>query len=339
MNARGMPGLLTALAMLLLQFKALVSFNPSTAGVRFVRSNPIQTLMSQRIDSHLHLWSPDGERYPWDIPPPDNLNSNGLATSENFIKLMDGAHVAHAMVVQPINYGQDYKYLIDAMDAYPTRLKGMFLADPTVPTSEASAWIDERAGSHANWVGVRFNPYKWPEDSETGMADDTGKAMFQRAGELGLVVGFMPFKGLCRHTSEIEALLRSASQTQVIIDHWGFFLQPATGTGDDRAVDEESWKCLLALSSFPQVSVKISALFRVAKDQLPFASLSKRLEDLLSAFGSTRLLWGSDFPFVTEHSEYSQAVQAIEQWPVWQELSQVDRENILFKTSARLFKF
>lgn len=290
-----------------------------------------------RIDSHLHLWTPDAERYPAATPPPEHLNKDGRGTFENFVKLMDATRVSHAVVVQPINYGQDYTYLMTAMDAYPERLRGIFVADPSVGPENAGAWLERTAHSHAGWVGVRFNPYKWPEGAAKGMADETGLAMFRKAGELGLVVGFMPFKGLGSHATEIEALLRASPETKVIIDHWGFFLQPATGFGDDRAFDEASWQSLLALSAFPQVSVKLSALFRVAKDPLPFSSLSERLEVLLEKFGSARLLWGSDFPYATEHSDYATATVAMEAWPAWETLADEDRTNILYATSARLF--
>eukprot|EP00448_Togula_jolla_P020006 CAMPEP_0170584618 /NCGR_PEP_ID=MMETSP0224-20130122/8779_1 /TAXON_ID=285029 /ORGANISM="Togula jolla, Strain CCCM 725" /LENGTH=359 /DNA_ID=CAMNT_0010908053 /DNA_START=62 /DNA_END=1140 /DNA_ORIENTATION=- len=273
-----------------------------------------------RIDSHLHLWTPDLERYPCETPPPENLNADSRATHENFVKLMDLAGVSQAVAVQPINYGQDYSYLKAAMEAHPARLKGIFLADADLDPAEAAGWVERIAGSHSGWVGIRFNPYKWPQGSEKGMADDTGLAMFQKAGELGLVVGFMPFKGLSQHVTEVEALLRSSPPTRVIIDHWGFFLQPATGSGDDRTVDEESWNQLLRLSSYPQVFVKISALFRVAADSWPYASLSQRLEQLIDTYGSERLLWGSDFPYVSEHTSYSQAAVALEEWPVWKEI-------------------
>mmetsp|Transcript_99028 Transcript_99028/g.288826 ORF Transcript_99028/g.288826 Transcript_99028/m.288826 type:complete len:367 (-) Transcript_99028:124-1224(-) len=296
-----------------------------------------QCRSASRIDSHLHIWSPDTENYPFDTPPPEHLNTDGRATSENFVKLMDEAEVDRAIIVQPINYGQDYRYLTAAMDAYGGRLLGVFVADPTVPAEEAAAWIQQRKESHAGWVGVRFNPYKWPESSSDGMADAVGKAMFAEAGRLGLVVGFMPFKGLSRHMVEIEALLESSPSTKVLIDHWGFFLQPATGHGDDRSIDEKSWEGLLKLASYPQVCVKLSALFRVAQDPFPFTSLSSRLEQLLKAFGSERLLWGSDFPYVTEHTEYGPATRVLEQWPAWEALGEDGRANILAGTASRLY--
>lgn len=284
-----------------------------------------------RVDSHLHLWTPDEATYPWSSAPPEHLN-DGRATHESFLQLMDENGIQKAVVVQPINYGQDYKYLLSAMQSHPERFLGVFVADPNVTDPET--WMEDITKSHKNWVGVRFNPYKWPEGH--GMADDVGKRLFQKAGELGLPVGVMPFKGLSQHIDDLEELLKSNEKTKVIIDHWGFFLQPATGFGE-RSFDEASWKSVLKLSQYPQVYVKISALFRVAPDASPFSSLSDRLKELLKVFGSQRLLWGSDFPYATEHTSYAEAVQAPESWPVWQEMTEEDQRNLLHDTAAKLY--
>lgn len=47
------------------------------------------------------------------------------------------------------------------------------------------------------------------------MKDDTGVALYGKAGELGMPVGVMCFKGFGRHVKEIEALLLSSPQTKV----------------------------------------------------------------------------------------------------------------------------
>ena len=49
----------------------------------------------------------------------------------------------------------------------------------------------------------------------------------------------------------IFAYMSTYALYQVIIDHWGFFLQPATGFGE-RSLDEASWQALLKLSEYPQ---------------------------------------------------------------------------------------
>ena len=66
-----------------------------------------------------------------------------------------------------------------------------------------------------------------------------------------------------------------------------------------RANDEAAWGGLLALAKHPQVMVKVSALFRVSAELPPHRDLQPRVAALIGAFGPARLMWGSDFPFVT----------------------------------------
>lgn len=71
----------------------------------------------------------------------------------------------------------------------------------------------------------------------------------------------------------------------------------------ERFVQEEAWTALLSLAVHPHVFVKVSALFRLTAPASAgdFAALQPRLERLLQAYGSERLLWGSDFPFALDH--------------------------------------
>jgi predicted TIM-barrel fold metal-dependent hydrolase len=74
-----------------------------------------------------------------------------------------------------------------------------------------------------------------------------GRAMYAKAGELGLPVGYMPFKGLLRHIEEIETLAQDCPATKVLIDHFGFC--------NCSDMSSEEWQRLLGLARFPQVSV------------------------------------------------------------------------------------
>lgn len=47
------------------------------------------------------------------------------------------------------------------------------------------------------------------------MQDETGLALYLKAGELGMPVGVMCFKGFGLHVKDIEALLQSSPQTKV----------------------------------------------------------------------------------------------------------------------------
>jgi hypothetical protein len=76
--------------------------------------------------------------------------------------------------------------------------------------------------------------------------------MYAKAGELGLPVSHMPFKGLLLHADDIEALLRDYPATTAVIDHCGF-CKAAPG-GPDPATSHE-WQRLLGLAKYPQVCV------------------------------------------------------------------------------------
>jgi predicted TIM-barrel fold metal-dependent hydrolase len=111
----------------------------------------------------------------------------------------------------------------------------------------------ERLVRDEGFRAVRFNPYLWPEGEK--MTNARGRAMYERAGKLGVPVGHMPFKGLLRHIDEIETLLTDYPSTSAVIDHMGF-----CKAADP---DSEEWRRLLGLARFPQVYVKVCLDFTI----------------------------------------------------------------------------
>jgi predicted TIM-barrel fold metal-dependent hydrolase len=100
------------------------------------------------IDSHLHVWS-DGGKYPWEVPPPDELKSE--ATYEKLIAAARRAGVSGALIVQPANHKYDHSYVESALRSEPSFFRGMCLANPTLPTAQARCAMCRRAdgGRHS----------------------------------------------------------------------------------------------------------------------------------------------------------------------------------------------
>jgi predicted TIM-barrel fold metal-dependent hydrolase len=96
----------------------------------------------------------------------------------------------------------------------------------------------------------------------------------------------------------------------------------------------ETFQQLLSLSQFPNVYVKISALFRL-HDTYPYDAVkTQRFQPLLQAFGADRLLYGSDFPYVLEQpTGYEQVPKLIAEWCT----NDHDRHAILGGTAESLF--
>ena len=208
------------------------------------------------IDSAVHVWSTGVEPFPWSAPPPVPLQK--AATGDALVAAASQAGVTNALIVQPANHAYDHSYVSAVLKEHPTFFRAMGLANPTLPPAEAVAALE--ALHTAGFVGVRFNAGAF----EGGLTSPVGRALYARAGELGMPVGVMAFKGLSSFVPALRELCTDYPKTTLIVDHLGFFRQPAIGgqLADAATNDESSWAGLLAMAEYPQVYVKVSALFR-----------------------------------------------------------------------------
>ena len=105
--------------------------------------------MAPRIDCHLHIWSGDHERFPFNrerggspnfnVPPgPEGL----CGTAEELLKAQTDVDVAGAMIVQPVHHGFDHSYITDAMRRYPGKFKASLVIDPYLSPQAATAEVE-----------------------------------------------------------------------------------------------------------------------------------------------------------------------------------------------------
>jgi predicted TIM-barrel fold metal-dependent hydrolase len=268
------------------------------------------------IDSHLHTWSNSetADSFPFVQDPPDTLRDK--ADVDSLLNEMRQKGIDGALIVQPINYKYDHSYVLHAIKEHPA-FKGMLLYDPS--DKDPVSRLEELCLQ--GFVGVRFNPYLWPSDE--CMSQGNGLKVYQRCGELNMPVGIMCFQGLQLHYDDIIKLLTLCPDTPCILDHFGF----------TNINDKSTFEQLLSLAKFPQVHVKISALFRLG-DSYPYEEIrQRRFLPLLEAFGSERLLYGSDFPYVLEQPGGYAISDLVMSWIATDQ----DRANIMSRTAERLF--
>ncbi|XP_072980630.1 uncharacterized protein [Typha angustifolia] len=282
---------------------------------------------SKIIDSHLHVWaSPQEavEKYPYFPGQEPSLQGD----VDFLLKCMEEAGVSGALVVQPINHMFDHSLVTSVLKRHPSKFTGCCLANPAEDGSGIKQF--EHLVVKDGYRAVRFNPALWPSGQK--MTNEVGKAMFAKAGELGVPVGIMCMKGLSLYISDIEELCTSFPSTVVIIDHMGFCKPPIN--------DEEhrAFSSLLKLSRFPQVYIKFSALFRVSREPYPYEDTRNTLSQVLSSYGANRIMWGSDFPYVVPECGYKEAKEGISVIAKMLPLSLSDLEWIMGKTAIQLFQ-
>eukprot|EP00798_Chlamydomonas_sp_ICE-L_P006095 gene6095-2692_t len=312
--------------------------NRSTSSSRITcakaqKGSAITTGPPKVIDSHLHIWASAAEaasKFPYadGKTPIDSLIDRATPTA--LLEQMKDAHVDGALIIQPIDHKFDHSYVAAAIKEYPDKFKGMWLHDPSMNSELALSQLESYVSQ--GFVGVRFNPYLWPEGADMSGPGGAGLAVYKRCGDLGLPVGVMCFKGLHLHYDDITRLIDASPETQMVLDHFAFTsLDPA----GDKAFEQ-----LLSLAKHKNVAVKISAIFRVAKDQpssgwpYPYEGVyTKRFLPLLETFGAHRLMFGTDFPFVLNEGGYKQAVELVSSWA----RSDEERTAIMSGTVQQLF--
>ncbi len=227
------------------------------------------------IDTQVHILDPAAYPYPAVTrgyrPRPDETGD--LAA---LLAVLDAHGVARAVLVQASVYGADNAAILDALAAHPERFRCVV----SVSGPEGVRPLLARRGV----VGVRLNLV-----DDAGAAEGGPGAAREIAAEVFAAGGLLQLQA---SPALLGALLNVIPAGPVILDHFG---RPDLSTG---STDTET---VAAMAARPDTWLKVSAAFRLTprKTALPRA----RLMPMLRAFGATRRLWGSDWPFINLANE------------------------------------
>ncbi len=101
-----------------------------------------------------------------------------------------------------------------------------------------------------------------------------------------------------RHLKHIATLAARYPALRIVIDHGA---KPPIAA---RALDP--WRAeMAAVAQFPNVSCKLSGLLTEASPGDGAEALAARFSNLLSCFGPSRVMWGSDWPVLNLALDYS----------------------------------
>lgn len=278
--------------------------------------------MSSVIDIHPHIIAEDAKRYP--LAPLGGHQSDWSrtrpVTTEQMIAAMDKAGVAKAAIVQASTcYGHDNSYVADAVAAHPDRFTGVFSVDVLAPDAleRMRHWVGKKlTGMRLFTIGSTMTEQaSWLDDPKTYPAWDC-------AGELGL--------SICLQMSakafpQMIKMLERFPKVRVILDHMG---RPALEDGPPYAAAES----LFALAKYPTVYLKVTER-NFTGSRKGKATPESFFAKIVSAFGASRLAWGSNYP----SSEGSLPELLALAKSSLKSLPQADQDWIFAKTAQSLY--
>jgi predicted TIM-barrel fold metal-dependent hydrolase len=194
------------------------------------------------------------------------------------------------VLVQPSVYGWDNSYLCDCLERYTDHFAGVCLVNPRSGTGGADLryWCRERGCR-----GVRVNLIA--DNDVSWLLGHGPEGIWGAAAELLVPVLLQP---LASQAETLAELVRRWPTVTFVVDYLGFegFHTPA----GKRAID--------LLATHANVYFKVLSVFSDSRVGYPHLDIAPLYEYAARAFGSARLLLGSDFPYVRQSSAYSQAI-------------------------------
>jgi L-fuconolactonase len=129
------------------------------------------------------------------------------------------------------------------------------------------------------------------------------------------------------HFDQIARMAVSYPSVPVVVDHLGRF---DLSDDPDSAVER-----LCDLAALPNIHAKASALSSLGNGRLQITDVWALLAKVIDAFGSDRIMWGSDYPFVLAHCPYVDGLRAVE--AALGRRCTRETENILGGNALRVF--
>ena len=281
-------------------------------------------LSGRIVDAHVHVWTPDTDRFPIS----GNYQKSDITpksfTPEELFAQCRPLGVERINLIQMSFYQDDHRYMLDAIARYPQNFAGTGLLTDVIsgqarPSERMSELADQGIRAFRLLGGASQRGPRW-------MDHPNYAALYRLGAERNLALSFLVNP---RDLAEIDRLCEQFPETPVIIDH----LARLRVGSESLAEDTEA---LIRLAARPRVLVKIGAFYALSASGPPYLDLLPLIERVVTAFGADRCMWESDCPFQVQppHS-YAASLALIREQAHF--LSAPDKEQILVKTAESHF--
>ena len=226
-----------------------------------------------------------------------------------------------------IQHGGNYHngYIIECVKRYPGRFSAVISVDVRDPHAVATL---EELSQNPEVVGVRLRP------TERSPGPDP-LAIWRKAADLHLTVSCFATTTESIADPDFHSLVEKLPNCTIVLEHLAGAYRPQEAPYND-------YKKALTLSKFPNTYIKFGGLGEFSVRPVPlaaqfsFADVPPLLDMAYDAFGSKRMMWGSDFPPVGGREGYRNSLQGVLAHSIFEK--QEDKDWAFGKTAMEVFK-
>ncbi|NEX46520.1 amidohydrolase family protein [Pseudotabrizicola algicola] len=273
------------------------------------------------FDTHLHLVDRKRLSYPW-LEGAPHLNRDWTydeyAKSAACMGITDALHME--VDVAEVDIDAETAFVADLMQKPGSLIRGAISA--ARPESDAFVpWLERVDRSVVK--GVRRVLHVVPDDvSQTPLF----RKNIGRLGRAGLPFDIVM---LARQLPLARALVDACPETVFVLDH--------CGVPDIEGGAFDPWAAeITELARRPHVNIKLSGITAYTGGAWTFGTMRPWVAHVISTFGPARIVWGSDSPVCTLHSNLPEWVAASH--ALLAELSAEERDAVFQGNARRIWQ-
>ncbi len=241
------------------------------------------------IDSHQHFWRLATGQYTW--LRPENAALYRDFGPDDLAPQLASAGVSGTVLVQAADSETELSTLADYAEASGF-VKGI-VAPLDLGQPQAENRVDRMYEAVPLIVG--FRPRFSDLVDTCGGLNETGLSGLARMSEKALALDCLVGG---EALAAVPALAKTFPDLTLIVDHCG---EPKI-EGPDPS---RSWtQAIAAIARAPNAYCKVSGLFTLVPPDTARCAVAAHVDVLVSEFGMERLMWGSDWPVLTQAGTY-----------------------------------
>jgi len=244
---------------------------------------------------------------------------------ESLLFQMEANNVDKAVLVQ-LEGQQDNRYLFECTRRFPGRFSPIVIIDQK--RADATQTLKKLVEEGAQGIRMRAGA-RSPEPDPL--------AIWRTCGELNLPVSING-KETEFGSDEFRKLVQALPDVPFIIEHLGF-------VNPDQQPPYDDFRKVLALAKFSNTYIKVGGLNEICKRPQPFRQpfysvhgIPPFVKMVYEAFGPKRMMWGSNYPPVSQKEGYANALNYLVEH-LSSFCNEADQEWIMGKTALSVFKF
>jgi L-fuconolactonase len=273
------------------------------------------------IDTHLHVWDLDRSPYSWidpNIPP-----FNRTFTFDEVAPQLAQNGVDAVVLVQADDDARDTHHMLEVAAAR-AEVVGVVAYVPLESPGEAEVRLEELL-TEPDVVGIRNLTHDRADPDWVLRPDvDETLGLIEQAGLPWDHVAVLP-----RHLEHVATIGERHPDLRIVIDH---LAKPPIG----EASFEPWWSLVAVAAQNPLVHAKISGLYPGAEPaSWTVDGLRPFVDRALDVFGSSRLMYGGDWPISIPAGGYGPVLDGLR--AVLADLSPSEAEDVWSRTARRTY--